>query len=276
VTRALLGALVASGLAAWGLVDLLATWPRSARRGGTLARGTLALLARIGRRAGSPAAPADLTGRLAAAGVSPRVGVADLMAVKGGGALVAVVVAVPLAGALPGRLPLLAGVALPLAAFLAPDAWLVRRARARGRAMERELPDVLDLLRVAIDAGLPLGRALSECTRRDPGLLAGEIRAAAARLDLGLPSDDVFELVRQRCPAAGVHGLVGVLRRAVRYGSAPGEALAAQAQEARAAHARRVREEAARAAPKIQLVVALLLVPSVLLLVAAALVRTLL
>ncbi|HKG17710.1 MAG TPA: hypothetical protein VKA96_08480, partial [Solirubrobacteraceae bacterium] len=50
---------------------------------------------------------------------------------------------------------------------------------------------------------------------------------------------------------------------------------AAQAEETRAARTRRVRERAARAAPKIQLVVALLLVPSVLLMVAAALVASL-
>ena len=49
-----------------------------------------------------------------------------------------------------------------------------------------------------------------------------------------------------------------------------------QARDARAALRRRVQEDAARAGPKIQLVVALLLVPSVLLLVAAALVAALL
>jgi tight adherence protein C len=52
--------------------------------------------------------------------------------------------------------------------------------------------------------------------------------------------------------------------------------VAAQARDARFALARAAREEAARAGPKIQLVVALLLVPSVLLLVAAALLGTLL
>ena len=52
-------------------------------------------------------------------------------------------------------------------------------------------------------------------------------------------------------------------------------ALVALAADARAAHERALREEAARAAPKIQLAVALLLVPSALLLVGAALAATL-
>ena len=63
-----------------------------------------------------------------------------------------------------------------------------------------------------------------------------------------------------------------MLRRADRLGAPPARALAALAEEARARQTRRAAERAARAAPKIQLVVALLLVPSVLLLVAAALV----
>ena len=57
-----------------------------------------------------------------------------------------------------------------------------------------------------------------------------------------------------------------------RHGAPLGPSLEAQATEARARAARRHTEAAARAAPQVQLVVALLLVPSVLLLVAAALI----
>jgi len=69
-----------------------------------------------------------------------------------------------------------------------------------------------------------------------------------------------------------VAALAAALRRAERHGAPLAGTLQAQAAEARAERARRIREHAAKAAPKIQLVVALLLVPSVLLLVAAALV----
>ena len=64
---------------------------------------------------------------------------------------------------------------------------------------------------------------------------------------------------------------MAALERAGRHGAPLGETLASQARGARLAHRREIEERAARAAPKIQLVVALLLVPSVLLLVAAAL-----
>jgi tight adherence protein C len=52
--------------------------------------------------------------------------------------------------------------------------------------------------------------------------------------------------------------------------------LGGQARDARLSLRRRVQEDAARAGPKIQLVVALLLVPSVLLMVAAAMAAALL
>jgi tight adherence protein C len=68
-----------------------------------------------------------------------------------------------------------------------------------------------------------------------------------------------------------VEALTSALRRADRHGAPLAGALAAQAREARARRAARTVEAAARAAPRIQLAVALLLVPSVLALVAASL-----
>ena len=63
---------------------------------------------------------------------------------------------------------------------------------------------------------------------------------------------------------------MAALGRADRHGAPLGPALAALAADARADRSRTVREQASRAAPKIQLVVALLLVPAVMLLVGAA------
>jgi len=181
------------------------------------------------------------------------------------------VLALPLGSLLPGRLGLLAPFALPLTAFLAPDLWLRRRTRARAGAMALELPDLLDLLRVALGAGLSLDRALAEVARCARGPLAREWRRAAVEVELGVPRGEALAGLAARCPCEGIVPLVRALERGARHGVPLAEALAAQAAEVRAAHARRLAERAAKAAPQIQLVVALLLVPSVLLLVAAAL-----
>jgi tight adherence protein C len=230
------------------------------------------LLARLGRRLGSPAAPRDLGARLAAAGEPFGLRPADVMAAKGGATALGLAFSLPLASALPGRLGLVLPFALGAGAFLAPDFWLRRRARTRARVMERELPDLLDLLRIALGAGLSLERAIGDVARHERGLLAREWQTAAARVALGVPLASALEQMRRRCSAPGVGALVRALERAARDGAPLADTLTAQAREARAAHARRLAEQAARAAPKIQLVVALLLVPSVLLLVAASLV----
>jgi tight adherence protein C len=263
------GAATALGLLA--LVQLASSRRARARtRAGSVAV-LAALLARVGRRVGVPAPPRDLHARLAAAGSPLGLRAGDLMAAKGGAGALGLALAVPLGSLLPGRLGVLAPFALPLAAFFAPDLWLHRRTRARGARMAVELPDLLDLLRVALGAGLSLDRALAEVARRDRGLLAREWRTAAVAIELGAPREQALAELALRCPCEGVVPLVRALQRGARHGTPLGEALAAQAVEARAAHARRLAEQAARAAPQIQLVVALLLVPSVLLLVAAAL-----
>jgi tight adherence protein C len=235
----------------------------------------VAALVRLGRRLGAPAAPEDLDARLEAAGRPLGLDARDVMAAKGAGALAALLAGAPLAAALPGRLPFLAAVGLPLAGFLAPDLLIARRKRARGRGMAAELPDLLDLLRVSVEAGLPLARALNEVGTRHGGALAGEWCAAAARIELGVPHAEALARLVARCPVPAVSTLAAALRRAERHGAPLADTLAAQAAEARAAHARRLHEQAARAAPKIQLVVALMLVPSAMLLVAAALVASL-
>jgi tight adherence protein C len=93
---------------------------------------------------------------------------------------------------------------------------------------------------------------------------------------LGIPLEEGLRSMVERLPLPEVRSLVAALDRARRHGTPLAETLASQARDARFALARRAREEAARAGPKIQLVVALLLVPSVLLLIAAALAAALL
>jgi tight adherence protein C len=269
VTRAELLAAIAGAFAAGGVVELA-----SARRRGRRWDRTGRIMRTLGRRLGTRrSAATGLAARVDAAGV--RAGVGEVMAVKLGAMPAALLAALAVAPVAPGRLGVAALVLAPCAGFFAPDAWLRARARARARAIEAEQADVLDLLRVAVGAGLTPWRALAEVGRRHPGVLAGELGAAARRVALGVPAERALARLERRCPASGTHALTATLRRADALGAPPARALGALAAEARARQARRAAEHAARAAPKIQLVVALLLVPSVLLLVAAALVPAL-
>src|SRR6185436_16152127 len=114
-------------------------------------------------------------------------------ALQTGLALLTTLAALPTATLAPGRLGAALLLTAPVAGFLAPEYALRRRARLRAKAMEAELPDVLDLLRVAIAAGLAPRRALAEVGRRHPGTLARELRRAAARNQLGEPADRTLD-----------------------------------------------------------------------------------
>jgi tight adherence protein C len=283
VTAAVLLAASAGGIAAVGATDLAQLWSgrrsaarrRLAQQGSGRSRSTarhrvpLRLLLGAGRGLATRA-PRDLAARIEVAGLDVPPG--DVMAVKTGAALVALLATLPLTPDLPGRLGPALCALIAAGAFLAPDVWLRRRARARRLTVEAELADVLDLLRVAVAAGLSTGRALGEVGRRHPGTLAAELRRMGHALSLGVPLADGLAALERRCPAAGIPPLTAALRRAARHGAPLGATLEAQAAEARSRAARGHTERAARAAPQVQLVVALALVPSVLLLVAAALV----
>lgn len=264
-------AMTAAVCAAVAVADWAATAPRPAaeRRWGRVAE----LLAGLGRRLNVPVpTTADLGARLQASGLAPRLSASDLMAVKAGAAAVALACALPLAPAAPGRLVVVLPVLLCAAGFMAPDIWIGRRTRARAAAIGADLPDVLDLLRVAIAAGLPLDAALAAVGTRRGGLLAAEMTAAAARIGLGMDRERSLGVLAARCPLPGVTAFVAAARRSALHGAPLAPALAAIAADSRAERARRRHEQAARAAPKIQLVVALLLVPAAMLLLAAGMV----
>jgi tight adherence protein C len=182
-----------------------------------------------------------------------------------------------IAGALlPGRIGLLAALAAPLACFFAPDVLVARRERARRVQVRRDLPALLDLLRVSVEAGASLPEALGEVGRRSNAPLAGEWAAVAAQVRVGVGLTEALEAHRAALPLPEIDALTAALGRAARHGAPLSDTLAAQARGARLARRRAVQEQAAKAGPKMQLVVALLLVPSVMLMVAAGLLSALL
>jgi tight adherence protein C len=264
-------AFVAGGLGAAGAGSLPLSRPRARDRVLLVRR-----LAALGGGLRELPAPRDLQARLDAAGRPGGLGMRELMAAKVAAALLAVPAGLVLAAAAPGRLGPLVMALAPAGGFLAPDLWLARLAAARARAARRELPALLDLLRVTVESGASLPEAMRSVGREGRGPLAAEWRAAGRRVALGMPLSEALSEILRRLPLPELRALVAALERSRRHGTPLARALAAQARDARAAVALAAREEAARAGPKIQLVVALLLVPSVLLLVAAALASALL
>jgi tight adherence protein C len=193
---------------------------------------------------------------------APRIGCAVL------GALAALVAA----PAAPGRLSWLVALALPAAGFVAPDALRARRERRRRRLLVAALPDALDLLAVGTAAGRTAAAGFAEIARSGSGPLAEEFRATVAELECGRPLGEALAGLRTRVPGSEVATLCASIERSRRFGSPLADQLRRQSTAMRREQRRAVEERAARAAPKIQLVVALVLVPSVLLMIAAGLI----
>lgn len=184
------------------------------------------------------------------------------------GALAALLL-VPVA---PGRTGWLLAVALPAAALFLPDLIEARAARSRRRRLVAALPDALDLLAVGVAAGRSTAAGFAEIATAGEGPLARELRVTVAELECGASLTTALEGLRQRVPGGEVAALCAAVERSRRYGSPLADQLRRQATALRRDQARSVEEHASRAAPKIQLVVALVLVPSVMLMIAAGLI----
>jgi tight adherence protein C len=95
---------------------------------------------------------------------------------------------------------------------------------------------------------------------------------SVAELSCGQPFSEVLGSLRARVPGSEMATLCAAIERSRRLGSPLADQLRRQSSALRRDQRRIVEERAARAAPKIQLVVALVLVPSVLLMIGAGLI----
>ena len=225
-----------------------------------------------GRRLARAALRLGLPERLRRSGLQARFPLGAVLAAKLASAAAGALLALAGAPAAPGRLSLVVAVALPAAGFFAPDALLEREARRRRRRLLGALPDALDLLAVSAGSGHGPAAGLEQVARAGEGPLAEELGVLAAELACGAPLAGALRELRRRVPGGEVATLVAAIERSRRFGSPLADQLRRQASALRRDHRRAIEERAARAAPKIQLVVALVLVPSVLLMIAAALI----
>jgi len=253
--------------AAWELVGL--DVPIARRRAPARRAGRVTGAGRAGERW---ARKLDIAGRLERAGLAGRVTPRVFLATKVTGAGLGAVATLAILPVAPGRLLPILGPGLVAAGFLAPDAWAERESRRRRAAMTRALPDALDLLAVGASAGRPPSSLLAEIAAAGAGPLAEELAVALTEIETGVTQERALARMRARSGAADLGAFFAALERSRRFGSPLAAQLHAQAAALRREERRRIAERAARAAPKIQLVIALVLVPSALLMIAAAIV----
>lgn len=182
-----------------------------------------------------------------------------------GGTVVGLVV-----GAAAGAVALPLIILVPVAAMLgrrAPDTAIARRARMRRAALVDALPDLLDLMVICVEAGMALDPALAMAADRLGGPLGQEVQTTLADQALGTARREAYRALATRTGSPDVSRLVASLLQAEELGTPLAVALTGQADAMRAARRQRARDRAARAAPRIQLVVALVMVPGAMLLI---------
>ena len=133
------------------------------------------------------------------------------------------------------------------AAWAAPGVAARRGERRRLAALAADLPDVVDLLVLAVGAGLTVPLAVAAVARRAPGPLGAELGLACDQTALGRRLADALDDVPARAGEA-VRPLVAALIASERYGAPLVAGLERLAGEVRADRRRRA-EEVARKVP---------------------------
>ena len=87
---------------------------------------------------------------------------------------------------------------LAAAGWFAPDVYLSRAGRLRQEAIERTLPDFLDILAVSVRAGLGYRYALRRVAESLGGPVGEEMLIVLRQIDLGQDRRDAFLALRER------------------------------------------------------------------------------
>ncbi len=141
--------------------------------------------------------------------------------------------------------------------------------RARKAAIERTLPDFLDVLAVVVSAGLAFRQALDRVAERYQGPWADELKITLRQMDMGVSRRDAFEQLRRRNESDQVAQFVSALQQGEELGAPIVDTLIAIANDMRRTDAQNARRRAAKAVPQATGIVTMLMVPATILLIGA-------
>ncbi|WP_127132224.1 type II secretion system F family protein [Georgenia sp. SYP-B2076] len=161
------------------------------------------------------------------------------------------------------------GVLLGLVFALWMEVWLWLVAGRRRTQIDRDLPDFLDVLGVTVRAGMSFRQAVERVAAFHDGPLAQEMATALREMQLGVPRREALIGVRERAQSENVNTFVTALLQAEELGVPIAEALTSISSEVRRQRAQQVRRDAAKASPRVSLVVTMTIVPGALILMMA-------
>ena len=135
--------------------------------------------------------------------------------------------------------------------LMGPRAWLSRHVDGRTKSISRDLPDMLDLLTISVEAGLGLEGAMESVCNDLDSPIGEEMRRTIQEMSLGLSRHQALENLKTRVLAPDMRTFILVLSQADLLGMPIGRVLRTQADEMRDRRRARAREQAAKLPVKI-------------------------
>jgi tight adherence protein C len=196
----------------------------------------------------------DLDNRLELAGRPGNLTPADFGAIRLVAAAIMAAVGL-LIGLLLGT-PIYLVISLAIGAVLGyylPVLWLKQKVDARRAAIQKGLPDAMDLLVIAVDAGLGFDAALARVTDKYKNALSDMFAKVLREVSLGRPRLEAMDEMGRSSGVDDLHNFIQAIIQSEQFGTGIGKILRIQADEMRRKRRQRAQEKAAQATLKMML-----------------------
>jgi tight adherence protein C len=137
--------------------------------------------------------------------------------------------------------------------YYLPVLWLKQKVDARRSEIQKGLPDAMDLLVIAVDAGLGFDAALARVTDKYRNALSDEFAKVLREVSLGRPRLEAMDEMGRSSGVEDLHNFIQAIIQSEQFGTGIGKILRIQADEMRRKRRQRAQEKAAQATLKMML-----------------------
>jgi pilus assembly protein TadC len=140
---------------------------------------------------------------------------------------------------------------------------LNRASEARKAAIQKSLPEFLDMVASTVQAGLALNSALSYAVEAAPGALGDEIKEALSEIRLGRARSDALRAVGERTNHPALRNAMRIMNQAERLGANIAKILTDLADDARHQRVMLIEEMAAKLPVKMVFPMVFFMIPAI-------------
>lgn len=146
--------------------------------------------------------------------------------------------------------------------FMLPDIWLSRKITQRQEELMNSLPDALDMLTIAVEAGLSFDQGLGEIVGRWDNELTRELRRVLYEIGLGKARREALENLSSRTMVQDITSFVTAINHAEELGASMSRVLNVQSVEMRVRRRQRAQEAANKVPIKMMFPMVFLIFPA--------------